>query len=96
MRRIVSDEDVRKAILEPPPDTRACIRGGLISKVEDQILSVHWSHITLRHGNEPLTISLANMFSPDQIETWRTIIQGSETVADARTESQSEAAVNHA
>jgi proteasome accessory factor A len=45
MRRIVSEDDVRRAIFQPPPTTRAFFRGRSVARFNRQIDSIQWDEI---------------------------------------------------
>src|SRR4029453_5596689 len=52
--RLVSDEDVERAIMEPPEDTRAYFRGRCISRYPDAIAAASWDSIIFDTGAEAL------------------------------------------
>lgn len=60
VRRLVSDEDVTRAISQPPADTRASLRGGLIGAFADRVRAASWSKITCDdpHSEGAVHISL--------------------------------------
>ena len=66
---------VRRAIAEPPPTTRACIRGRCIQKFSEYVLSAQWDHITLQGRRRPLKISLLNLFTPKQLAMAREAVE---------------------
>jgi proteasome accessory factor A len=66
---------VRRAITEPPPSTRACIRGRCIQKFSAHVLSAQWDHITLQGSRGPLKISLLNLFSPKDLAAARQAVE---------------------
>jgi proteasome accessory factor PafA2 len=54
VERLVSDEDVERAIMEPPDDTRAYFRGRCISRYPDAIAAASWDSIIFDTGAEAL------------------------------------------
>ena len=50
MRRFVADDDIRRAIRQPPRDTRAYFRGKCIEKFAKQMTSVQWDEIAFGNG----------------------------------------------
>jgi proteasome accessory factor A len=54
VERIVSDEEIERAVLEPPEDTRAYFRGRCISKFPDAIAAASWDSIIFDAGREAL------------------------------------------
>jgi len=51
---LFTDEEVRKAVSEPPKDTRAYFRGRCLSKYADQIISANWDSIVFDTGDDNL------------------------------------------
>jgi proteasome accessory factor A len=45
MTRLVSDEDVRRAITDPPEDTRAYFRGRCLRQFPDSIAAASWDSV---------------------------------------------------
>ena len=54
VERLVSDEDVERAVMEPPEDTRAYFRGRCISRYPDAIAAASWDSIIFDTGAEAL------------------------------------------
>src|SRR5918994_5592286 len=54
VERLVSDEDVERAIMEPPEDSRADFRGRWISRYPDAIAAASWDSIIFDTGAEAL------------------------------------------
>ena len=49
IRRLLDDDGVARALQEPPPDTRACVRGFYINLVTDPTaISANWHEIELK------------------------------------------------
>ena len=63
------------AIAEPPPGTRAFIRGRCIQKFSEHVLSAQWDHITLQGSRRPLRISLLNLFTPAELALARQAVE---------------------
>ncbi len=45
MERLVSDDDVRTAVTEPPVDTRAWFRGQCLTRYRDQVAAASWDSV---------------------------------------------------
>src|SRR5947207_3811868 len=45
MRRVVSEEDIKRAIFNPPETTRAFFRGRSVARFNDEISSIQWDEI---------------------------------------------------
>jgi hypothetical protein len=58
MRRLVTEEDIARALAEPPRDTRALIRGLCIKRFPAAIRALNWGRITLLQDGQELTLDL--------------------------------------
>ncbi|MCW3157701.1 proteasome accessory factor PafA2 family protein [Micropruina sonneratiae] len=58
MPLLCTDAEVERAIDEPPPDTRARVRGGLVRENPDAVLALDWSWVLLstRQGSRRLRL----------------------------------------
>jgi Pup amidohydrolase len=54
VERLVSEEDVQRAVMEPPEDTRAYFRGRCITRYPDAIAAASWDSIIFDTGAEAL------------------------------------------
>ena len=54
LRRIIEDEEVRRAMTEPPEDTRAYFRGQCLKRWSDQIVAANWDSMVFDIGQDPL------------------------------------------
>ncbi len=52
--RLVTDEEIERAVMEPPEDTRAFFRGRCITKYPDAIAAASWDSIIFDTGKEAL------------------------------------------
>jgi proteasome accessory factor A len=50
VERLVSDDEIRRAVEEPPADTRAYFRGTCLRKFPDQVYGASWSSVLLEAG----------------------------------------------
>lgn len=46
--RLTTDEEVRRAVVEPPEDTRAWLRGRVVEHFGDAVVSASWDSLVLR------------------------------------------------
>jgi Pup amidohydrolase len=67
MAEVPDECDIRRAVSEPPPTTRASIRGKCVQKFSNVILSAQWDHVTLQGSRGPIKISLLDIFSPADV-----------------------------
>jgi len=51
---LVTDEEVDRAVVEPPTSTRAYFRGRCLAKYADEIVAANWDSIVFDVGREPL------------------------------------------
>ena len=58
MRRIVSEDDIRRAIFHPPETTRAYFRGRAVAKFHREIESIQWDGMTFAANGAKCAVSL--------------------------------------
>jgi proteasome accessory factor A len=54
MERLVTEEEVERAVTEPPPDTRAWFRGRCLQRWASSIAAANWDSLVFDLGSEPL------------------------------------------
>jgi len=54
LRRLVGDDEIVRAITEPPEDTRAYFRGQCLKRYGDAVFGVNWDSISFGIGDEPI------------------------------------------
>ncbi|WP_344885009.1 depupylase/deamidase Dop [Allokutzneria multivorans] len=54
MRRLVTEEEIREAIKEPPQDTRAYFRGRCLSRYPGEVAAASWDSVIFDLGRESL------------------------------------------
>jgi Pup amidohydrolase len=54
LERIVSDEEMQRAVSEPPPDTRAFFRGRCLQRWPESIVAANWDSLVFDVGGDPL------------------------------------------
>jgi Pup amidohydrolase len=81
---------VHRAMTEPPPSTRARVRGLCIQKFPDAIVSAQWDHVTLQGSEGNIRISLLDLFSPEEIEHYSAVICSARSPDDLRVISSSD------
>ena len=60
MQKFVSDEDVKRAIFQPPETTRAFFRGRAVAKFNREIESIQWDEIVFASNGERRAVELAH------------------------------------
>ena len=64
MRRVVSEEEIRHAIFNPPETTRAFFRGRAVARFNDEIASIQWDEIVLGADGRSQRIALPEPADP--------------------------------
>ena len=54
LRRLVTDDEIVRAITEPPEDTRAYFRGQCLKRYGEAVFGVNWDSISFGIGDEPI------------------------------------------
>jgi len=79
----VPDESaVRQAVRQPPPTTRALIRGKCVQKFAPAVEAAQWDHITLQTSGDSIKISLMDLFSPEEIARQAKMVDAAKTPED--------------
>lgn len=58
MRRVVSDDDIRAALANPPETTRAYFRGRAVARFGGRVSSIQWDEVEFATSAGPLKVSL--------------------------------------
>jgi len=58
IRRVVNEDEIRRAIFSPPETTRAFFRGRAVARFTDQIESIQWNEIVLSDAGRSQRIAL--------------------------------------
>jgi Pup amidohydrolase len=54
LERITTDDEVERAVSEPPADTRAYFRGRCLARWPDEIVAANWDSMVFDVGGDPL------------------------------------------
>ncbi len=54
LQRLTTDDEVARAVTEPPPDTRAWFRGKCLQRWASQIVAANWDSMVFDIGGDPL------------------------------------------
>jgi proteasome accessory factor PafA2 len=54
LERIATDEEMARAVSEPPPDTRAFFRGRCLQRWPESIVAANWDSLVFDVGGDPL------------------------------------------
>ncbi len=81
MRRLLDDEAVDSAIMNPPTGTRAAVRGALLKRFGAWITAMEWDSVTLSAAGQEMRLSMSEI---EGAETRRleSIVNQAESVED--------------
>jgi proteasome accessory factor A len=65
MRRVVSDDEIKAAIFNPPETTRAFFRGRSVARFNEQIQSIQWDEIVFSRGADSRRVVLPEASAVD-------------------------------
>jgi proteasome accessory factor A len=60
MLRLVTEDEIRHAIFQPPPTTRAFFRGRAVARFNREIESIQWDELVFSSGPVKRTVELAH------------------------------------
>ena len=80
MQRYVTDDEIRRAICQPPADTRAYFRGRCIEKFAKQMSSVQWDEIAFGENAHESVIRLLNVFDDEDVRRYNAAIDNAADV----------------
>jgi Pup amidohydrolase len=85
MRLSVPDEVSSEAMHNPPKTTRASIRGKCVAKFGAAVTSAQWDHIVVESARGAVKISLLDLFAPEQILRYNSVVDAARTPDDLQT-----------
>jgi hypothetical protein len=81
MRRVVNEDEIRRAIFSPPETTRAFFRGRAVARFTDQIESIQWNEIVLSGAGRSQRIALPEP-ADESLKRLNTAMRESASFAD--------------
>ena len=82
LERIAGDDEVRAAMTEPPPDTRAYFRGRCLQRWPESIVAANWDSLVFDVGGDPLRrVPMMEPLRGTQAHVG-SLIDGSDSAAD--------------
>lgn len=84
IRRVPDEEISRRAMHEPPSDTRAYVRGKCIQKFPSAVISAQWDHVTIQASDSSVKISLLDLFASDDIVHYASVVNAARCPDDLR------------
>src|SRR5260370_10288969 len=58
MRRVVTEDEIKMSIFNPPETTRAFFRGRTVARFNDEISSIQWDEIVFTNGAQSCRVAL--------------------------------------
>lgn len=75
MRRVLAEEEIKRAIFQPPDSTRAFFRGRSVAKFNNEIASIHWDEVVFSHPVGSRRVSLNQAFDDARLDQLNKVIQ---------------------
>jgi proteasome accessory factor PafA2 len=82
MRRLVTEEEIKRAIFTPPPDTRAYFRGRSVARFNAQILSIQWDEIVFANEGLRQRIALSQPRDDARLESLSAAVRDAPSYPD--------------
>jgi proteasome accessory factor PafA2 len=82
MRRFVTEEETKRAIRSPPPDTRAYFRGRSVARFNEAIKSIQWDEIVFANGASPQRIALAQPTNDARLDRLSAAVRDAASYSD--------------
>jgi Pup amidohydrolase len=84
MRRVVSEEDVHRALFHPPEGTRAYFRGRAIAKFDANISSLGWDAIHFGENGQSFSVEFPHPGFNEELDRLNARIRDAQELADLR------------
>ena len=82
MQRLVSEEDVKLAIFQPPETTRAFFRGRAVARFNREIMSIQWDEMVFSDNGKNRSVNLAHPGHDTTLAQVNAAIRDAQTYAD--------------
>ncbi len=82
MRRIVSEDEIRHAIFQPPDTTRAYFRGRAVARFNREIASIQWDEVCFHQNGNLQTVTLPHPGHAEELAQVNHAIRGATSFAD--------------
>jgi proteasome accessory factor A len=80
VQRFVSDEDIRRAIHQPPADTRAYFRGRCVEKFAKEMTAVQWDEIAFGNNGHEFVVRLLDVFDEAAVQRYNRAVDSATDV----------------
>ncbi|HET8721582.1 MAG TPA: proteasome accessory factor PafA2 family protein [Nitrospira sp.] len=81
--RLTTEEDVEQAMSAGPDDTRGGLRGLCVRRFSDRISGMQWERISFSGGWRSLSLDMADLFDPSEVERCVSVFKNAASPADA-------------
>ncbi len=82
LQRFVTDDDIRRAIHQPPRDTRAYFRGRCVEKFAREMTTVQWDEIAFGGDNgHDQVVEMLNVFDDAEVRRYNAAVDNAADVA---------------
>ncbi len=85
MQQMVSEEEIKSAIFQPPSTTRAFFRGRAVAKYNREIASIQWDEMTFQHNGALRVVSLSQPSHDPGLERLNEAIREARTFGEMMT-----------
>ena len=82
MRRVVSDEEIKTAIIMPPETTRAFFRGRAVAKFNHAIHSIQWDEIVFDDGTKSYRVRFPEVTNDQRLESLNQTVREEKPLAE--------------
>jgi Pup amidohydrolase len=82
MRRVVTEDDIKMAIFNPPETTRAFFRGRSVARFTEQIESIQWDEIVFSNGTQSHRVALPEVSANVRLEALNDAARNGKNFAD--------------
>ena len=81
-RRLVDDEAVTRAVVQPPADSRASFRGQVLEKFGAAVRSLNWDSVELESNGRTVEVDLKGCVDPQTLRSYTQTLDRSSTVEE--------------
>jgi len=82
MRRLVSEQEIKNAIFQPPTTTRAFFRGRAVARFNRRISSIQWDEVVFDDNGASKRVALTHAFEDGHLDRLNKLIQEAKTCDD--------------
>ncbi len=82
MRRIVSEDEIKFAIFNPPENTRAFFRGRAVARFNEFIASMQWDEVVLAHENVSRRFKMPHAAEHPGVDTFNYAIREAQGISE--------------